>query len=250
VGSIDPSLVAVFFPIDRGHVFGKGFAGSTGAPFVYVAAHPRSTDEVPEVAPDGSFEFDVIAESGDLIEIAAATDVSGSVRGPPIFIRVPVPANSSLYRYYCCLETQTCRSDFDIENNVPCMPLKDGITRCEEDSDCFHLANEVLPIDVSKIRVSPPDEKGEISIDGTVLPRSLVTLQNRRLSGLGIGTPSWRNTTISDLEGRFSFEKRPAHADDELVIQLRDLENLRSPPAQLIVPDAELAQVDVISVEG
>jgi hypothetical protein len=249
-GSIDPSLVTVFFPVELERVYGRGFAGATDAPYVYAAAHPSVSSEVPKVEDDGSFSFDLHAESGDLIELAPSPDIKAIARGAPLFIRVPEPEHETKERHYCCMMTRTCQPEFNIRYGIPCPEARNGVTRCDEEADCFHLANEVLPIDVRGIEVSPPDEEGQISIEGTVLPQSLVTIENRGLSGLGIGRASWKRTTISDLEGRFSLPELTARADDELVVQLRDLSNLRTPPAQVIVPDPIFSTLDVVSIEG
>jgi hypothetical protein len=250
--SIDAGLVTVFFPVDESRVHAKAFAGATSAPFVYAAGHPRRSAPIPiqAAAPDGSFEIDLIAEEGDLIELAGARDEDAAERGTPVFLRVPSPANPTVGRFYCCTAANTCQSEFEASEGVPCKELQSGLTRCDEDADCFHLANEVLPIDVARIQVSPPDENGKISLEGTVIPRSLVQVENRALSALGEGMVRWKRTTIADLEGRFRLVDLPGRGDDELVVQLRDLANLRSPPAQLIVPDPMLSTVDVVSVEG
>jgi hypothetical protein len=248
---IDPDRITIYFPIE-GHVYGRGYPGSTTSPWVVINAHPSDTRTITEVQSDGTFSFDIVLfeERNNVLEITGATDDTGRVRGAPVFVPVPEPKEKSRPRFHCCPETMTCRSSFDADTGVACRPAEPGVERCSGDSDCFHLANEVLPIDPALMRVSPPDANGLIEIGGSVLPRSLVTVENRGLTGIGEGRRGSRATTIADEGGAFSIPLQPGRGDDEVVFQIRDLENKRSPPASVLTPDAELAGVDVISVEG
>jgi hypothetical protein len=94
--------------------------------------------------------------------------------------------------------------------------------------------------------VSAPDPRGLVTVSGVAPPRSLVIIQNRGLSALGERAPRQRFGQVADDLGNFSFARLSARGDDELVVQARDLLGYRSASVSVLVPDAELAGIDVI----
>jgi hypothetical protein len=256
IATPDILKISVFYPVD-GLVRGRGLPGAISdrnATHVRVASHPTKGETIVPVGMDGSFDFSIIAISDDLIEIAAALDDSASERGNSVYIVVP-PTPLPAPTFVCCGATETrmgtCQTLEEREMGAACRDAATGISMCNVDRDCGVEGGERLPLDESKIQITPPDVEGTITIAGTVQPSALVTIENRGQSGVGGYRPTQRRlVTITDEFGTFSFLNVAARGDDELVIQVHDLLGFRSPEASMLVPDSPLVGVDVIGVRA
>lgn len=262
-----PSLdrIYVFYPsgirVADGLVRGRGLSGAIPpeGSHALIESYPTGNRRVVPVEGDGAFEFEIIAISGDTLEIRAATSPEAEVVGAPAFVRVPASIQPFV-PHVCCPETSTCQSIYDRESGVECEPFAPGLVRCDEDADCAVFENEYLPLDESQVSVSAPDEAGNVVVEGQVIPNVLVTLANVGKSALaqqldpddarrrGLADPGVRLTRIADDQGRFRFDEVPAIADDEIVVQLFDLNGYRSPSYAQRVPDPPLAGVDILGV--
>ncbi|MCA9552829.1 MAG: hypothetical protein KC933_22535 [Myxococcales bacterium] len=242
----DLDSVLVFFPAG-GLAHGRGLAGTfpSSVQWVSVRSHPTEGFSTTPVEADGSFQFTVIAISGDLLEIAGSEDSKGKSRGEPLYVQVPatpLPVDD----YVCCLPTGTCQTKEDNDAQHACPDPLTGATQCSLDRDCGIDELEYLPIDPTRIAITRPNEDRRVSVNGIVTPDTLVEVVNRRLNGVGYSSPQSRKLQIASDIGQFSVTNLDAQGDDELVIQTRDLLGFKSPPVSFKVPDAELAGVDVL----
>lgn len=246
----DPDLVSVFFPIE-GTIYGRGLPGAfpNGVEHVSVRAHPAGTKTVQPVQDDGSFTFNIIGISGDLLELSGAKDALGTEVGPPVYLRVP-PTPKPQLDYVCCQERGTCQLATEVarEDNVCPDPALGVATRCMVDDDCNIDENEWLTINTDRIQVSAPNERGNITVTGVVEPNALIVVENRALNGVGIPSLQFSKAQVTDDIGGFLVEGLRARGDDEIVIQVRDLRDFRSPAVSIPVPDAELQGLDVVGV--
>lgn len=256
-------LIYMFYPTGstatNGLVRGRGLpeAAPRFASYVVIESHPTGYRVVRPVEADGSFEFQVVALSGDVVEFRGATSEAGTTVGAPTFIRVPASIEPFVPQV-CCPDTQTCQSIYEREAGLDCPAPAPALLRCEADVDCAPYENEVLPLAEDQVDVTRPNANGTIRVEGRVLPNVLVTLANVGRSSVGAGLapdeaealgltdPGLRLTTIADDLGRFVFEDVEAAGDDEIVVQLFDLRGFRSPPYAQRVPDPDLAGVDVL----
>ncbi len=251
LGPPDLSKISVFYPVD-GLVRGRGLAATvndTRATHVRIASHPTKGETIVPVQSDGSFAFSVIAISGDLLEISAATDDKATRRGEPVYLVVP-PTPLPPPNFVCCGARQgrngTCQDEDSAAAGNPCPDAATGITQCQVDRDCGAESGEILPFDESRITITSPSAEGRITISGTVLPDALITMENRGQSAVGGYKPTQRRQVrITDKNGNFVFDSVVARGDDELIFQVHDLLGFRSPEASMLVPDAEIAGVDV-----
>ena len=257
--------ILVFYPsgtqLQEGLVLGLGRAGAVPPEFshVQVESFPTGNSAVVPVESDGRFAFRIAAISGDILEFRGATSAQANILGAPVFLRVP-PSIEPVPSFICCPDTNTCQTEFDRDNQVPCPPPSASIVTCFVDADCGIFENEFLPLREDQLSVSPPNDLGLVTVEGQVVPNVLVTLDNRGKSTLAVGVseeearrrglldPGIQRTIISDENGQFRFESVPAIADDELILQLFDLRGFRSPPYAFLVPDPELVGVDVLDV--
>ena len=244
--------ISVFYPVD-GLVRGRGLEGTIDHPrvtHVRIASHPTKGETIVPVQADGSFSFSVIAISDDLLEISAATDEQATERGDPVYVVVP-PTPLPPPKYLCCGATPgrngTCQDEDSFEAGNPCPSAATGTAQCQTNRDCGAQSGELLPLDVDAFQISSPNAEGRISVAGTVLPGTLITLENRGQSAVGGYKPTARRQVrITDESGNFAFDSVGARGDDELVIQVHDILGFRSPEASMLVPDSEVAGLDVI----
>jgi hypothetical protein len=249
----DPTKITVFYPID-GTVYGRGEAGSIqgGVMFVFISAYPTITQTSAPVNADGSFDFEIAALSDDILEIAGATDMTGMTRGDATYIRVP-PLVLTPEEYVCCtsgLTTGTCQAITDAMKHARCPDVQTGASKCVTEADCFKENQRTLPIDGKNVAISSPNAQGQVDIRGTPgagLAGYLIFLENRGKSGVG-GAPSGLKARgkIITSEGKFQFNAIPARGDDEIVLEIRSLQGLRSPELSMLVPDAKLDSFDAI----
>ncbi len=250
IGIADSELITVFFPAVDGLVRGRGLPGTfaTSVTHVSIRAHPTGTHSIARVDANGGFTFTIIALGGDLLEISGSKDEDGRNLGAPLYIRVPPPVVNQ-GEYECCMPEGTCRLKQDEDVESPCPSRQQGTaTDCTTDFDCGIDEGEYLTIDLDRIQVSPPNERGRASVTGLVTPNALVVVENRGLNGIGIPGPIYRSAQISTDRGAFEFPSIIAQGDDEIVIQVRDLNDYRSPAAATLVPDAALVGIDVLGV--
>ncbi len=269
----DPSLVYVFFPsgdrVADGLVRGRGLPGAmpSSLAVVRVESFPTGHRVFAEVEPDGSFEFQVRALSGEVLEIRGLTARDRGPAGAPLFVEVPATI-APFVPHVCCAATSRCQTIYererDQEAGLECEETttvpEPGVVRCNRDRDCAQFENEYYEFPEGSLQVSQPNADGRIDVAGRVLPNMLVTLANvgkRAFAGgldpeeaqrIGLLDPGVRLTQISDAEGRFRFASLPAIADDEVIVQYFDLNGYRSPPYAARVPDPPLEGVDVTSV--
>ena len=248
--------VLLFYPVG-GLVRGRGLAGATppGASHIFIKAHPNGSETIRPVNADGSFEFSILARGGNVLELSGATDRSGANRGEAAFLKVPTGAFSDR-DYVCCFENGaaqgTCQTTDEREEQLQrtdgifeCPDPLTGRLQCESDIECGFEEGEWLRVDLDRITVTAPDTNGFIQISGFVEPRSLVTLQNRGLSGIGRPEQQLVLGRVSSDVGDFSFPTVSARGDDELVLQVQDLNGIRSPAVSILVQDAPLEGFDV-----
>lgn len=250
VGIADSELITVFFPAVDGLVRGRGLPGTFPSSVTHVAirAHPTGTNTVARVDADGGFIFTIIALGGDLLEISGTRDENGKNLGVPLYVRVPPPVVNK-GEYECCKPEGTCQLKQQEDLPTACPDPRQGVvTRCETDLDCGIEEGEYLTIDLDRIQVSQPNERGRVSVTGIVTPNALVVVENRGRNGIGIEGPVYRSAQISTDKGAFEFQSLIAQGDDEIVVQVRDLNDFRSPPAAILVPDADLVGIDVLGV--
>ena len=255
-GAPDLDQIIVFYPLG-GQVQGRGLEGAApdGASHIFIKAHPNGNETVRPVDSRGRFTFFMLALGGNVLEISGASDATASSRGEPVFVRVPTGTFQDV-DYVCCFEGNategTCHtlSERSFQENRPdglfeCPSPQTGRTRCTLDIQCGFEEGEWLRIDRDRITITPPDELGFIRVSGFVQERSLVTLQNRGLSG--VGRPRQQNVQaqVSGDQGDFEFPPIPARGDDEIVLQVQDLNGFRSPALSMLVEDAPLAGFDV-----
>lgn len=253
---VDPDLITVFFPVD-GLVRGRALPGAlpTSVQHVSIEAQPTGTSSLRTVDEDGGFTFSIVAISGDLLEIAGSRDENGSELGAPVYIEVP-PTRVSFVDYVCCQPRGTCQSRSEADRQAELLaedpnhqivcPEPVLATSCNSDADCGTLEGEYLTIDLDRVTVSKPNERGRISVSGFVEPNALVTIENRGLNGIGVPGPRYRSAQISNDIGAFEVDDLQGKGDDEIVLQVLDLNGFKSPPISRLVPDADLAGVDVI----
>lgn len=257
--------IYVFFPagnqVTEGLVSGRGFPGAIPerATHVQISSYSTGFEAVVPVNDDGSFEFRVVAISGNFLEFRAATSASAEEVGAPTFIEVPATVLPRP-KWLCCADTRTCQDEFERENNDPCPSPAPGVRSCMVDADCAVFENQYLVFPEGSVQITPPSAEGAVTIEGQVEPNLLVYLSNLGKSAVGTGldeeerklrgfeNPGVNRTQISDEDGRFLFAGVPAVADDEIVIQLEDLNGYTSPAYALLVPDPPLAGVDVLGV--
>jgi hypothetical protein len=243
----DADAVLVFYPASDGLARGRGLPGTfpPSVTHVLVQAHPTGTSSLQPVEADGSFQFAVIAISGDLLEIAGTTDDLGNVRGASLYVEVPaspLPAED----FVCCRARGTCQKLADAEAGRACPDPLTGATQCSIDEECGVDELEYLPIDLQRIQVGRPNELGRVDVSGIVTANALVLLENRGLNGIGVPGQRFRSAQISSDVGAFSFQGLTARGDDELVLRVQDLNGYRTPAVSLLVPDAELAGLDIL----
>ena len=250
----------VVFPAN-GLVRGRGLAQTVpfGATHMFIKSHPNGGESIPALNPlDGGFEFSILALSGNILEFSWSGDGRGVERGAPSFIEVPV-GKLVLAEFVCCRDggdaIGICQS-VDARRRqmlagaetITCPQPETGATSCRLDEDCGFEEGEWISIDLGQIRITQPDSAGEVAIQGVVEPRSLVSIQNRGLSGVGQPEEQPKRFTLSDNEGDFAFTKVRARGDDELVLQVESLDGFRSPAQSFIVDDSTLAGIDVTGV--
>lgn len=247
--------ILVFYPV-AGLVRGRGLSDAApgGASHVFIKAHPNGSETIQRVDGTGGFEFALLARGGNVLEISGATDNRATERGEPAFIQVPVRTYPN-QDYVCCFEGGAARGrcqtvaerDAQLRESgeVTCpLPLS-GRVACTSDIECGFEEGEWLQVDVNRINVSRPNEVGRIEVSGFVEPRSLVTLQNRSLSGIGVPSEQTLTGGISSDVGDFTFSNVRARGDDELILQVEDLNGIRSPQVSILVDDAPIAGLDV-----
>jgi hypothetical protein len=244
----DISKLTVFFPVE-GRVYGRGDSDAIADPtvtHVVISAHPTGTETILELEEDKSFTFSIIASTLDILEIVGTRDETGRERGDPAYVRVPILPPPKP-RWVCCGEPQgTCTPQEIVEAGMACLDRLAGAEQCASILDCRKKNDEILPLDLTKITVTPPDPDGRISVSGTVgTGRALVRLENRGKRGVGSGVSMGRFAQVSDSNGFFRFKSLPARGDDELVVQVQDLRDFRSPQGSMIVPDSPLAAFDI-----
>ena len=254
----DIQKISVFYPADDGLVYGRGLAGAISdstISHVRVASHPTAGETIVEVdASDGSFTFSVIAISDDILEITAARDAEANERGDPAYLVVPITP-LPLPTWVCCGakgdRKGTCQPEEDRDAGLDCPNIPGVSTECEVDRECGAESGELLPLNLTGIQPTPPNQNGRITLAGGVQANVLVTLENRgKRAFMGYEPEQRRQVTISDENGRFRFDGIPARGDDELILQIRDLNGFRSPEARLMVPDSPLMGLDVIGVDA
>lgn len=251
IGAPDISKIVVFYPdpVDD-LVRGRGDVGSMppGATHFVVSALPTGTRTILPLETNGSFNFGLFAVSDDILEIAAARDGSGTGRGEPVYVRVPLgfPPREP---YICCQPAGTCQSQHEAMQGAPCPDRNSGarVTPCTSVAQCGPLIGEILPIEKERMRVTSPDKDGKITVSGATSSHgALITLQNRGQRGIGGRDPGIHLGQITDANGNFRFAGVNARGDDELILQLRDLNDKRSPPLPLMVPAAEFERLDIL----
>lgn len=242
----DTDLITVFYPID-GVVRGRGLPGTfpSSLSHVQVRAQPTGTVTLQPIDGDGGFTFSIVAVSGDLLEIAGSADDVGRALGAPIYVRVP-PTPLPTVDYVCCQPVGTCQSIDDAREGGDCPDPLTGVTTCDFDVDCGVDEGEYLGIDLERINVTAPNERGRVNVNGFVEPNALVVVENRGLNGIGIPGPRFRTAQITSDIGAFVVNDVRAKGDDEIVVQVRDLNGFRSPAVPKYVPDADLRGVDVV----
>ena len=259
-GSPDLEQILVFYPVG-GLVRGRGLSGSAplSATHIVIKAHPNGSETIRPVDENRGFEFTILARGGDVLEVSGATDARGTERGEPAFVRVPTGTFSNR-DYICCFDTGnttrgTCQTTDERDEQlqrtdgiIECPSAQSGRTRCTFDEDCGFEEGEWLGVDLDRLQVTTPDRSGFISVSGFVEPRSLVTLQNRGLSGIGQPQEQLVVGRISSDIGDFEFPSVRARGDDELVLQVQDLNGIRSPSVSIRVGDADVEGIDVTGV--
>lgn len=255
-------LITVFYPIYDGTVYGRGLPGAmpdSALPLVRIDSALSNTTEIAPVRADGSFDFDLLAAANDTLELRGVSDTTKTALvGPSTFFKVP-PTRFNTDEYFCCIPAQAtggyCESELEREErlrtNRPCPDVLGGLgTACTSDNDCGVLETERVLIDRTRITVSPPNEDGQVEVSGTVSENALVTVENRKLNGVGIRSRIVRSARISSDEGVFRFPNVSAQGDDELVLQVQLLNGFKSAPTSFKVPDAEMVGVDVLGAEA
>jgi hypothetical protein len=262
--------VLVYFPVGdgaRGLVRGRARA-NTFPPgevdFAAVRSFPSEVNTiVVPVQSDGSFDFNIVASGREVLEIAASLDPDGDVRGPGAFVQVP-PTPLPVGRQVCCRSPRSAlgrcvlRSDatgvygLDVdggERESPLCPEADiPLFSCEDDRACLIFERRHYPIDPSAVQITPPSADGLVTVTGNVLPDGLVLLENRGLSGLGEAASVFRQSIIAEPDGSFAFADLEARGDDEIVVEVIDLNDFRTPTLSSFVPDAPVESVDVVEV--
>ncbi|MEM1022228.1 MAG: hypothetical protein AAGD10_11300 [Myxococcota bacterium] len=259
----DLARLLVYFPVGqgaRGVVRGRGRPGAFPAsrvPFAVIRTFPSEFNEVVvPVQRDGSFDFEIVAAGRETLEVAAALDGMAERRGPGAFIEVP-PTPLPTSDQVCCLnagrgacltrsEAETV-AGLDVEAGERESPSCPGPPApkfaCQDDRACLIFERRRYPIDASVFSLSAPDTERMITIEATpsldipLVPNGLVLLENRGLSGLGEFNPGFRTSLIAEADGSFRFDAVPARGDDELVLEVVDLNDFRTPNLSLFVPD-------------
>ncbi len=250
----DLSRIFIYFPGNTeagiGLVQGRGLSDAVPpqASHVVITDFPSGREVVETVNDDGSFEFAINALAGNVLEITGATSRSAAVRGAPAYVKVPALVVRG-GDFVCYLETNTCEKASDIEKDgfMPGMATP-GVQTCTTDAECGIFENEYLKLSPEQITVTAPSAGGTIDVSGTVGPNLLVSLANVGHSSVGGVDPGVRINQITDDLGRFRISKLRAEGDHELVIQLEDLGGYRSPKMSVLVPDAQLTEVDVMGI--
>lgn len=265
----DVDRILVYFPVGRGGVvLGRAFPGTFSSneavPYAVIRSHPTSLRAtVHRVDPDGGFDFSVVASGREVLEIAGSPDAQGEGVGPSVFVEVPpVPVPPATFR--CCRNPGAPRgvciteAEFEerldpiTEQPVGC-PLDDPrpVSRCSVDRDCIVLSRRHYAIEADRLEVTRPGPEGRVTVSagpGAVVANGLVLLENRRLRGIGRDEPAFRRSVIADDDGSFALEPIPARGDDELVLEVVDLNDFRSPTLSVFVEDAELESAQILEV--
>ena len=258
-------LIYVFYPrateASGGLVRGRGLPGAMplGVSHAFIQAHPTLSERVVTVASDGSFDFEIIAISRDVLEIRGATSETARELGEATYVRVPDGVFSK-EPFVCCAETtNTCQSRAARDAGLDCPDML-GLPTCQTDADCAIHEGQVLPLYEEDVTVTAPTSGGTVTVSGTVLPNVLVTMSNVGKSSVagglstievtsrGLADPGVRRSDISGVDGSFSFTNVPAISDDEIIVQLQDLDGRSSTPYSLRVPDPPIAGVDILDV--
>lgn len=255
-GPPDLEQIIVFYPVG-GLVRGRGLAGAApdGASHIFIKSHPNGSETIRTLDLNGEFEFTILARGGNVLEISGATDRSGSVRGEPAFLKVPTGTFSNR-DFVCCFEGAqsqgTCQTTDErdaqlqrTDGGFDCPDPLTGRAPCTSDVECGFEEGEWLEIDFDRLTVTKPNAEGFISVAGTVTPRTLVSLQNRGLSGIGQPQEQITLGQVAGNRGEFTFPSLRARGDDELILQVLDLNGIRSPAVSLRVEDADLAGFDI-----
>lgn len=267
--------IIVYFPVgdgSRGLVRGRAFPGTFPAdavpPFATVRSLPTTVGgAVVDVDLDGGFDFSVVASGGEVLEVSGSRDPSGEVRGPSVFVQVP-PAPFPTTDHVCCrpsagaagicipntpaeralrgLEDENDRISEDCPDRDPTLIEVGSQVECRDDPVCGILEREYYRITEDDVQITPPDEEGTITISGNTIPNGLVLIQNRGLNGVGDPSPVRRQSLIANPDGSFEVIDVTARGDDELVIQVVDLNDFRTPQLSKKVPDAPLRRAELM----
>jgi hypothetical protein len=268
------SRMLVYFPVGqgaRGVVRGRGRAGTfpPGAvPFAAIRTFPSETNEVVvPVGDEGGFDFEVVAGGRETLEVAAALDAEGTERGPGAFIEVP-PTPLPTSDQVCCLnqgrgacltrrEAETVAGlDVDAgERESPACPSAPAPRfACEDDRACLIFERRRHPIDASVFTLTAPGKERTVSVIATpsaeipLVSNGLVLLENRGLTGLGEPGTIDRRSLIAEPDGSFRFDGIRARGDDELVVEVVDLNDFRTPSLSLFVPDPTPVSAHLVEV--
>lgn len=265
----DAGRILVYFPIGegglvRGRAFPGTFSSGAAVPYAVIRSHPTSLgNTVIQVNPDGGFDFALIASGREVLEIAGATDRRGEEVGPSVFVEVPaVPVPAATFR--CCRNPGAafgaCLTEAEYEERldpitelpVSC-PTEEPrpVNRCTEDRDCVVLSRRHYEIARDRVSVSRPDEEGEVVVRGeagAVPANALVLIENRQLQGVGRDEPSIRRGIIANADGSFASDPFFGKGDDEIVLEVVDLNDFRSPTLSLFVEDPDLESAQILEV--
>jgi len=185
------------------------------------------------------------------------------VLGPPAFVEVPpVPVPAATFR--CCrspgASRGTCiprsayeeRLDPDRGEPVDCPPPDPRpVFRCASDRECIVLSRRHYEIDPRAITVGAPGPDGRVVVrgaPGAVVAHGLVRIENRRLRGLGRNDAVVRQTVIAEEDGAFESPPLVAQGDDEIVLEVIDLNDFRSPTLSRHVDDPPLASAQILEI--
>lgn len=278
----DPERIIVFFPDSlsggsRGRVLGRGLPGAFPPdrlpPFIFLRSLPSTIGGVSApVQPDGSFTFGLLASGREVLELAASTDQQGSVLGPSTFVQIP-PAPFPPTDHICCKQEgasvgvcrpENNREELGLDPNDPedrttsepgqCVVDTEMTGQnavdvvCASDRPCVLLENQRHRIEEGDVTVTAPDADGRVTVQGNIIPNSLVRVENRRQNGIGIPGPVNQVSVVSDPDGGFRIENLPARGDDELVVQAVDINGFSTPTLSVFVPDPPLAQAALTEV--
>ncbi|MEM7674489.1 MAG: vWA domain-containing protein [Myxococcota bacterium] len=245
----------VFYPVG-GLVYGRGLGDAVApeASHVYIKAHPNGSETIIARQSDGTFEFVILARGGSVLEISGSTNNLGTQRGAPAYIKVPSVVFSDR-DFVCCIENGAssgrCQNidertrQLEEDGVISCPGPESPRIECRTDIECGFEEGEYLTLNEDAIQMSSPDENGFISISGRVKERSLVTITNRGLSGIGRPEQQLRRAEVSTDFGEFDFTGVEARGDDEIIIQFIDLRGFRSPQVSMLVDDATPAGIDI-----